>query len=147
MRSEGQKREDPARCADSGEVQQGYSEDSWLCSHQKTFARENFDRACARPARCAMRDKPKPFDDAYLIRDGWKRVKIYPYTTADGIELYQKLRYERPNPNEPKGYEKTFLIRRPDGNGGWYGGMGGGGGVYRQQNIIAGAPGERVAFG
>lgn len=91
-----------------------------------------------------MSDKPKPFDDAYLIRDGWKRVKIYPYTTADGIERYQKLRYERPNPNEPKGYEKTFLIRRPDGNGGWYGEMGDERVLYRQQNIIDAPLDERV---
>ena len=94
-----------------------------------------------------MSDKPKPFDDAYLIRDGWKRVKIYPYTTADGIELYQKLRYERPNPNEPKGYEKTFLIRRPDGNGGWYGEMGDERVLYRQQNIIDAPLDERVHIG
>jgi hypothetical protein len=41
----------------------------------------------------------------------------YPFTDANGRLLYEKLRYERPDPDSPKGYEKSFLFRRPSKNG------------------------------
>src|SRR5262245_62011172 len=84
----------------------------------------------------AMSDKPERFSDLALLRQGFKLVARYPYTSRDGITLYEKLRYQKPDGNDS--YEKTFLIRRPDRNGGYYSGMGDDTerALYRQQNII-----------
>lgn len=56
----------------------------------------------------------------------WVDVKGYTYTDADGTKLYQVLRRHWQLPDgtflvDPKtgSVKKTFLQRRPDGNGGW----------------------------
>src|SRR3954447_8157562 len=60
----------------------------------------------------------KRFFDGHLIKGGYTFVCAYDYTTEDGEVLYQVCRYERSdNPKE-------FLQRRPDGQGGWFGGAG-----------------------
>lgn len=46
-------------------------------------------------------------------------TSIYEYRDEFGAVLFQSLRFQRPNPEKEKGYEKTFRQRRPDGNGGW----------------------------
>jgi RecA-family ATPase len=66
----------------------------------------------------------KPFDDRYLLDQGWRLIEPYAFTDASGAVLYEKLRYHRPDPEEPKGYEKTFRLRRPNGNGSWCGELG-----------------------
>lgn len=43
----------------------------------------------------------------------------FDYHDEAGNVLSQSLRYQWPDPSEPKGYGKTFRQRRPDGKGGW----------------------------
>lgn len=65
-------------------------------------------------------EAPKPFNDAHLARQGYGFVCSYDYTDRAGNTLYQVLRYEHPQP--PEGVSrKSFLQRRPDGSGGWFG--------------------------
>jgi putative DNA primase/helicase len=93
-----------------------------------------------------MTEKPMPFSDANLRRQGFKLVARYPYTRADGSVSYEKIRYEKPDPDEPKGREKTFRFRHPDGNGGWYSGIGDNTErvLYRAQNIITASRDEDI---
>jgi hypothetical protein len=86
-----------------------------------------------------MSTQSKPFSDAGLLRAGFKFVESYLYPDRDGTLLYEKRRYHRSN---GEGYEKTFLIRRPNGKGVWLAEMGDQRVLYRQQNILAAAPGE-----
>jgi putative DNA primase/helicase len=46
----------------------------------------------------------------------WRPIECYPYTDEEGKLLYEVVRKER---GEGAEREKKFLIRRPDGNGGW----------------------------
>ena len=46
----------------------------------------------------------------------WREIECYRYTDAEGRLLYEVVRRER---GEGAEREKTFLIRRPDGRGGW----------------------------
>jgi hypothetical protein len=87
-----------------------------------------------------MSTQSKPFSDAGLLRAGFKFVESYPYPDRDGTTLlYEKRRYHRSN---GEGYEKTFLIRRPNGKGVWLAEMGEQRVLYRQQNILNAEPGE-----
>lgn len=61
-------------------------------------------------------EPPKPFSDYYLLSNGYRHAKTYDYTTVEGEVLFEVLRYE--HDTEPK----TFVQRRPDGNGGWLSG-------------------------
>jgi putative DNA primase/helicase len=62
----------------------------------------------------------KPFNDDWLTRSGWKQVRDYLYTDANGVELYRKLRYQRPCKIDRNGYEKRFLIVSPNPKGKGY---------------------------
>ncbi len=59
----------------------------------------------------------KRFNDAFLLRDGYRQVAIYLYQVGDEL-LYQVLRYEHPTEG------KRFLQRSPDGQDGWWGDAG-----------------------
>ena len=90
-------------------------------------------------------DEPKPFDDSRLLRDGWQRTHEHPYVNADGILLFEKLRYERPDLDAPKGYEKRLLFRHRIGTN-WYWGIGDRGErpLYHLQDIISAEPDQPV---
>jgi hypothetical protein len=90
-------------------------------------------------------DQPKQFDDSYLLRQGWQRTHEHPYTNADGKLLFEKLRYERPDPNSPKGYEKRLFFRHRIGTN-WYWSMGNSGErpLYHLQDIISAQPDQPV---
>lgn len=61
-------------------------------------------------------EPPKPFGDYHLVSRGYRHVATYDYTTVEGEVVFEVLRYE--HDTEPK----TFVQRRPDGNGGWLSG-------------------------
>src|SRR5438552_3516870 len=87
----------------------------------------------------------KPFDDSYLLREGWELKTSHPYANADGVLLFEKMRYERPNPGSSKGYEKKLLYRHRNGNGELFWGAGTDERpLYRLQNILTADPDEEV---
>ncbi|MDX0450714.1 AAA family ATPase [Sinorhizobium medicae] len=61
-------------------------------------------------------EPPKAFSDWHLTSRGFSHVATYDYTSADGEVLFEVLRYE--HPTQPK----SFLQRRPDGDGGYFSG-------------------------
>lgn len=63
-------------------------------------------------------EPPKAFSDWHLTSRGFSHVATYDYTSADGEVLFEVLRYE--HPTQPK----SFLQRRPDGDGGYLSGRG-----------------------
>jgi putative DNA primase/helicase len=89
--------------------------------------------------------KPKPFSDAYLTRDGYYHTATYPFCDAGGSLQFEKLRYEKPAPEEPKGYTKTFLYRHR-ANGEWLMGIGEDRErpLYRLENLLKADPGVPV---
>jgi hypothetical protein len=93
-------------------------------------------------SECSDPTKPKPFSDAYLTRDGYQRVATYPFRDAAGALQFEKLRYEKPASEAPKGYEKRFSYRHcVDGE--WLMGIGGDDRdrpLYRLQNVITAHP-------
>lgn len=74
-------------------------------------------------------DAPKRFYDGHLIRDGYTLTTEYDYFDADGVLQFQVVRYGHPKK------EKTFLQRRPDGNGGWFSGRPGDPILYRLHEL------------
>src|SRR5262249_47249626 len=92
-----------------------------------------------------MRDpdsQPKAFSDRYLQRAGYRYVETYQFPDASGVLLFEKLRYEKPEPTFPKGYDKKFTYRHRDGNGGWLMGIGDEGErpLYHLQSLIDADP-------
>jgi RecA-family ATPase len=87
----------------------------------------------------------KPFDDGYLTRQGFCQVARHAFTDATGAVKFEKLRYQRPDRNAAKGYQKTLTYRHPN-RGGWFFGAGGDGQrpLYRLQNIVTSAASEPV---
>jgi RecA-family ATPase len=101
---------------------------------------DNDDRIASPP-----REQPKPFDDHYMLRDGWHLAHRHPYPNADGVPQFEKLRYERPDPDEPKGYKKKLFFRHANGDGRLFWGMGNSERpLYRLQNLVIAEPGESV---
>ena len=60
----------------------------------------------------------KRFSDHHLTSRGYKFITGYEYVSADGEVVFEVLRYH----HDTEG--KTFIQRRPDGNGGWFAGRG-----------------------
>lgn len=63
-------------------------------------------------------EPPKTFSDHHLTSRGYQFVEAYDYANDTGEILFEVLRYH----HDKEG--KTFIQRRPDGKGGWYGGRG-----------------------
>ena len=88
-------------------------------------------------------DIGRSFDDSYLLRTGWKLAHVFDYFDQNDICLFQKLRYERPDPDGGKP-EKRFTYRHRT-NGSWllYTGTERRP-LYRLQDIITSDPGATI---
>jgi hypothetical protein len=81
-----------------------------------------------------------PIHDEFMRREGWQRTHEHRYPNADGELVFIKLRYQRPDKDDPKGYEKTCRFIRPVGNG-WEWRLGDGERpLYRLKDVLAAPP-------
>lgn len=87
----------------------------------------------------------EPFDDAALIRRGYRFVRAFDYVLPDGTRLYEQRRYEllptlTPSPKRPR---KRFLPRR-ESNGAWVLGTGPRRVLYNWPAVMRAGPGATV---
>src|SRR4051794_35491187 len=92
----------------------------------------------------AMTDAPKPYDDKYLLGQGYERVKTHPY--ASGELLAEKVRYERGEPDASGKRDKEFRWRHKNGAGWLSGAPGIGGALYMAESLLVSAEEKPEVF-